>query len=382
MAKSVKVTPTIEARIKANNGGESVDMTKNVVFETVAASTRPINKKGSIFDKGVISASTLIEMANYLNAQKGFVPLHTLHPQGTELPLGRFFYAEVLPSTTGDGSMDLVTQFYIGANETDKIEKMEAGIIDEVSITLRTKTILCSECGWDFLGSEASIMNLIDQTCGNDHTIGHNGVHVNLNGMEAWTETSLVSKGASSNAKIVGRAKQRLSTEHYEKLAANGIHPDATFLTASIKDHPRSSDTMDQITLDRLTALSASEATLKTSVATLTASNTALEAQVVALTAERDALKSGEAVTAVKAELTAKEAELTAEKAAKAELETKLTAADTAKTELEGKLTAANAQVEVLKAGVINNPRSNGDKTGVSDLSASAGNSAFRSARR
>lgn len=381
MAKSVKVTPTIEARIKANNDGEDVDLTKVVVFETVAASTRPINKKGSIFDKGVISASTLIEMANYLTAQKGFVPLHTLHQQGNELPLGRFFYAEVLPSTKGDGSMDLVAQFYISASETDKIEKMEAGIIDEVSITLRTKTMLCSECGWDFLGRDASIMNLIDQTCGNDHTVGQNGVHLNLNGMEAWTETSLVSKGASSNAKIVGRARQRLSAEHYEKLAASGINPEATFLTATIKDHPRSSNTMDKEQLDRFLALSASEANLKSTVTTLTASETALKAQVAELTAERDALKSGEAVTAVKAELTAKEAELTAANTAKAELEAKLADADKTKAELESKLTAATAQVEVLKAGVVNQPRGDGSKTGVTELSASAGNSAFKARR-
>lgn len=382
MAKSVKITPAIEARIRANNGGDDIDMTKVVVFETVAASTRPINKRGSIFDKGVISASTLIEMANYLNTQKGFVPLHTLHPMGDELPLGRFFYAEVLPSTTGDGSMDLVTQFYISSSETDKIEKMEAGIIDEVSVTLRTKTILCSECGWDYLGKDATIMNLFDQTCGNDHTVGHNGVHVNLNGMDAWTETSLVSKGASFNAKILSRAKQRLGTEHYERLAASGINPDATFLIATIKDHPRSSDTMDKETLDRLTALAASESTLKASVAALTASETALKAQVAALTAERDQLKSGEAVTAVQAELATAKTELTAANTAHEATKAELTAANTAKAELETKLTAATAQVEVLKANVINNPRSNGDKTGVTDLSASAGNGAFKSARR
>ncbi|AJD82903.1 hypothetical protein PJWF_00009 [Achromobacter phage JWF] len=381
MAKSVKVTPAIEARVRANNGGEDVDMSKVVVFETVAASTSPINKRGSIFDKGVISASTLIEMANYLNQQKGFVPLHTLHPQGDELPLGRFFYAEVLPSPDGDGSMDLVAQFYISATEEDKIAKMEQGIIDEVSVTLRTKTILCSECGWDYLGKDATIMNLFDQTCGNDHTVGHNGVHVNLNGMEAWTETSLVSKGASSNAKIAGRAKQRLSAEHYEKLAASGIHPDATFLTATIKDHPRSNSTMDKETLDRLTSLSASEATLKAQVVTLTASETTLKAQVAALTAERDQLKSGEAVTAAVAAHEATKTELAAANTAHDATKAELTAANTAKAELETKLTAATAQVEVLKANVINNPRANGDKTGVSDLSASAGNSAFKTRR-
>ncbi|WKV22010.1 hypothetical protein Phage2-1_00009 [Achromobacter phage 2-1] len=382
MAKSVKINPTIESRIRANNGGDDVDLTKVVVFETVAASTRPISKRGSIFDKGVISASTLIEMANYLNTQKGFVPLHTLHPMGDELPLGRFFYAEVLPSPTGDGSMDLVTQFYISATEEDKIAKMEQGIIDEVSVTLRTKTILCSECGWDYLGKDASIMNLLDQTCGNDHTVGHNGVHVNLNGMEAWTETSLVSKGASSNAKIAGRAKQRLSSEHYEKLAASGINPDATFLTATIKDHPRSSDTMDKETLDRLTALSASEATLKAQVIVLTASEETLKGQVAALTAERDQLKSGEAVTAVKAELETAKTELAAANTAHDATKAELTAANTAKAELESKLVAANAQVDVLKAGVINNPKSQAGKDGLADLSASAGNGAFKSARR
>jgi len=382
MAKSIKITPAIEARIQANNGGEDLDLSKVVAFECVAASTRPISKRGSIFDKGRISTSTLMEMASYLNTQKGFVPLHTLHPMGDELPLGRFFYAEVLPSPMNDGSMDLVTQFYISASETDKIEKMEAGIIDEVSVTLRTKTMMCSECGWDYLGSEATIMHLLDQTCGNDHVIGENGVHLNLNGMEAWTETSLVSKGASNNAKILGRSKQRLGAERYEKLAASGISPEATFLIATTKDHPRSSNTMDKETLDRLTALSASEATLKASVVTLTASETALKAQVAELTAERDSLKSGAAVTAVQAELATAQASLTEANTAHEATKVELAAANTAKAELETKLTVVNAQVEVLKAGVINNPRSNGDKTGVTDLSASAGNSAFKSARR
>ncbi len=209
------------------------DMSANdiVVFEATAVNTLPLNKSGSIFDKGKITRSTLVAMADSVNSKNESVPLHTLHMQGQELPVGKVFHAYVqdLP----DGQSELRAQFYIPKTDAALIEKVNLGILDEVSIGLKSEKLLCSKCGFDYFSDDADFMHLWDRTCDNEHTIGEDGTHAVLQGLDSWMELSLVSRGAASNAKIHGRAARVMPKEQQDRIAASGYSPDAVTLFAS-----------------------------------------------------------------------------------------------------------------------------------------------------
>lgn len=202
-----------------------------VVFEAAAVNTYPLNKSGSIFAGARISRLTLEEMAQGLNSGSESVPLHTLHMQGDELPVGRVFNSYLVDLS--DGETELRAQFYIPKSEKAMIEKINLGVLDEVSIGLKSKQLLCSKCGWDYFGENADFMNLLMQTCENDHTIGVDGTHAKLVGMDKWMELSLVSRGAAEKPKILSRSRSLLPQETQDRIAASGFAPEATVLFAS-----------------------------------------------------------------------------------------------------------------------------------------------------
>jgi hypothetical protein len=58
-------------------------------------------------------------------------------------------------------------------------------------------------------------------------------------GLDKWMELSLVSRGASSKPKIMGRAKQVMGKETYDRIAASGVSPEAVVLfTGSQEKEP------------------------------------------------------------------------------------------------------------------------------------------------
>tara|TARA_R110002072_G_scaffold23791_4_gene81594 strand:+ start:2252 stop:3376 length:1125 start_codon:yes stop_codon:yes gene_type:complete len=202
-----------------------------VVFEATALNTLPLNKAGSIFEDARVTRATLTQMAEGVNSKEHSVPLHTLHLQGEELPVGRVFHAYVqdLPN----GQSELRAQFYLSRSESELIEKMNLGILDEVSVGVKSKQLLCSKCGWDYFGEDANFLHLWDRTCANDHTITVDGTHAVLSGLDSWMELSVVSRGAASKAKIHGRAKKVMPQEQQDKVAASGYEPDVVTLFAS-----------------------------------------------------------------------------------------------------------------------------------------------------
>lgn len=228
--KAVEVTEEMLAQIERVTG-TAVNAEDIVVFEASVANTRPLNKMGSIFNQGRITEDTLRQMAAALNAGEESVPLHTLHAQGYELPIGKVFQAEVV---TNADEAELRAMFYLPASETSMVEKINLGIIDEVSVGLKSKALLCSKCGFDYFSADAGYENLYSQTCANDHTVGVDGTHVMLSGLDKWMELSLVSRGAASKPKILGRTKQVLGRETYDRIAADGLPPEVVVLfTAS-----------------------------------------------------------------------------------------------------------------------------------------------------
>lgn len=313
--KSIAITPKVIERLKANLGGETPDLNDLVVFEAMVLSSRPLSQRGSLFNKATNSRSTLVEMAEILN-KGGHVPLHTLHKSGSELPIGRFFHAGV--SDMADGHTELSAMFYINKKDhPELVSSIESGVIEAVSVGLVHRSLLCSECGWDYKGEDASFFNFWDQTCANDHVIGENGVHLNCVGAENWFETSLVSRGADKTASIVNRAKARLSEEERGRLAASGVPFEAFALVATQKQK----DTNDM-----------SIAELTTRLETLAGEKAVLTAQMA---------EANTALTAANARIAELEAAVAATPADNAD---ELTAAQTQVTELTASLDAANTE--------------------------------------
>ncbi|MDR3436426.1 hypothetical protein [Telmatospirillum sp.] len=223
--------------------GAQADPTQIAVFECIALNTEPISKRGSLWNGATVTPNTLSQMASVIPAG-GSVPLHTLHEQGEQLPVGKVFSAGT------NGPDELRALFFVPRNTIegqDLIAKLNSGVVDEVSVGLRPKAMKCSACGWDYLGADATPDNIWDRTCANDHTIGEKGVHAIVDGLDRWLELSLVSLGAANNAKIVGRAKAVLGQDEYQRLAASGTDPEITTLFASpthAKGKPKMADEM------------------------------------------------------------------------------------------------------------------------------------------
>lgn len=204
-----------------------------VVFEATVLSTLPLTKPGSLFDGGRHTNSTLLEMAEAVNTKGQSVPLHTMHNQSFELPVGRVFHANV--EDRPDGQSELRARFFLAKSESRMIEKINLGILDETSVGVTHKALLCSKCGFDYRGEEATFDNLWDRTCNNGHTLGEDGTHLVLQGMDRWMELSLVSRGAAEKAKIHGRARSLMPKEQQDRLAASGVSPEAITLFTSVQ---------------------------------------------------------------------------------------------------------------------------------------------------
>lgn len=231
MPKFLEITPEIKNRIEASLG-EEIDTSQFAVYETRTISTEPLSKSG-FFDKARVSPGTLNEMGEFVNKEGSVLPLMILH-KGDMLPSGRVFEAQL--NNMPNGEVELRALFYIPRNSERKmglINDIEAGLISEVSVGLLTTHAFCSECEFDFFGEDSDIMNLLTQTCENEHTIGDDGCHLRLVGLDTFAELSLVGRGAAKDAKIFSRAKGQMTKETLSRLAASGVPAEARLLTAS-----------------------------------------------------------------------------------------------------------------------------------------------------
>jgi hypothetical protein len=281
MPKRIEISDRIAARIRAS-GAEDVDLATVAVFEAAALNTRPLRKKGSIYENATVDANTLRSMAQYLQKPGNSVPLHTLHMQGMELPVGRVFYGETV--VANDGAVELRTLFYVPTSEEDIVQKIEADTLTEVSVGVVFEHLFCSECGFDYM--EADFESLYTRTCANGHTIGENGVHIVSSGLDAFMELSLVSKGAAQDAKIVGRNKSLLAARPVQRLAASKT-PELLMLHASAtQEEPSMPETT--VTFD-LNALIAENVETKTKLSTVEAALAAAQATITELTAKLEA---------------------------------------------------------------------------------------------
>jgi hypothetical protein len=284
--KQVVKTYAIIERLKVAFGAD-VDVADMAVFETIALNNLPIRKKHPLYEGAVAQDSLLRELTARINAES--VSLQLMH-NTSELPSGRVFDARM-------NGQEVRALFGVSTKtQPTLVSDLDQGVIDQVSVNVLPKQILCSDCGWDYLGADATFDNIYLGTCLNDHKLGEAGVHAALHGLDLLAEISLVNTGGAQNARIQSRDKQIYAEPAFQRLAANGHSPAMLVadLTASIPQE-------DKTTMTDLTALTASLTDEKAKVITLTASlstaelanatlTTAAVAAAVALTAANDEL--------------------------------------------------------------------------------------------
>lgn len=231
MGKQIPITAQIEKDIRNATGDANFDSSQVVVFEARTVTTEPISQ-GGFFNGARSAVSLLLEMTQLLEKDSSGIPLLIMH-DGRMLPIGRVFKADVFSMPNGE--TELRSMFYLPKTEAKLIQDIENSVIDEVSVGLTPKHAFCSECGFDYLGKDASFENFFSLECNNGHNIGIDGVHVRLVGLDSWDELSLVNRGAAKEAKILPSAKQKLNGSENlgRKLAANGLPARAFTLKAS-----------------------------------------------------------------------------------------------------------------------------------------------------
>ena len=306
MAKKVILNDRIKTAL---NSRGVTDHHRVAVFECTAASTRPISQKWSIYNDARMTPQMLKAMSSYLETES--VPLQLMHSSG--LPAGQLLFADTFENGF---DTELNALFYLDAND-ELSEKIELGIIDEVSIGAEAKHVRCSSCGFDFFESDKRKTQLMwERTCDNEHTLGQDGVHLILDGVAKWSETSLVAKGASSKPKILPVDQQRLATDDsYRSLAASGINPNVFTLHASVEQTTTTHQDDDMDAKDLLDKLQLSSVELGTAQA----KSQTLEAQLTTATTQIETLKTelaaanvapSEKLTELEVALAAKDTEL------------------------------------------------------------------------
>lgn len=341
MPKRIAITDDIKAKVIANMGSEPT-WDQIAVFEMTAVTSLPLSKKWSIFDQAKITAQTFEEAATYLNSG-GYVPFHTLHNQGYEIPVGRVFYGEAQVSQKGYDELRVLAYIDLTAHE-DLANKIDNGVVEEVSVGMSFKQLLCSACDDDLMSDESKLWS---QTCGNGHVIGMGNHHLKPNGLGQFRELSAVSKGASNGAKILGIQKRTLAADFGKPelaLVASIKSPEFMLFTqhANLDSEPVLGE--DPVVIAELQAkLTVAEAKSAEVQAKLTAAE-AKAAELEATTAI-STTKLAEAETA----LATTQAQVDSLEAAKTELEAAKVELEAAKATAEAQLAEAQAKVKVFE---------------------------------
>lgn len=304
--KRINITDSMLAAMQNSMADPELKASQYVVFETVAVTSRPLNKAGTIFNNAVITQPTLQEMADVVNSEGGAVPLIIQHNVGGKdvTPYGKVFQGAVYP--TDDGlHHELRTLFAMPNPDTDKnseraalTQDIDDGFMSEVSIGAAFNQLLSSaNPQFDFLSEEADIMNFIERKDDEGNSIDAGETHVIAKGLRAWAELSLVVRGASKGAVISSASQQKLASKYddsgmFRKLAASSEIDARELVTFTSRLNASKSETpingefnMDKEILAQLTAAGAKLGKAETQLEAATAQVTELTATNEALTA-------------------------------------------------------------------------------------------------
>lgn len=376
MAKRVELTDNIRKYIQ-EKCGTSVDFNQLAVYQARGISTEPISQN-TLYDKGVLSREALEDMANLINEPLSSVSIQAMHDT-SELPQGKVFHAEVVDENNATSA--LYTVFGVSTEHPDIVNKVDNGIIDEVSFGFKPKAILCSECGKNFMDPDVDLMDIWQGHCPECGAyMGQDGAHVNVPGVEKVSELSLVGKGAAKHAKILDSVYQMAMSDKTATtvtLTKEGMKDDLLKLNLCSTISKEEVDmTPEEITAAVEAAMSSHKAEnekLQSTIASLGEEKKSLEEAKTALEEEKAALSEEK----VKLETALEEAKNKANEvkaAFDAEIEKVLVAAglsETVPAELEEKLellkkahlTLANIPVDGVSkpADKLNNNNSEAD---------------------
>ncbi len=329
MSKAITLTTELVEKFQ-QKFGEDVNVDNFYIIKVRAISTEPVHQN-TIFDGAVLSSGSISEMKDLVNYTDENIGVLTMH-DSSELNVGRVFYSEVVD----EGGVTALYA-YLAILKTDDtkdlIAKIDNNVLDEVSVSFTPKHAVCSKCDFDYMGPDADIMNWLTQTCPEGHTIGEDGCHLNLSGIEHFSEISIVNRGAATNAKILQEKRStHYSEEELRKLAASANVADLYVATFRNKlEKKMTVEKTNEVLLDeKIAELEAENAKLKLSldlaekVKALEGEAEALRAKVAELTEEL--AKANEEKESAIAE---KSAEIEQLQSDKAEGETKLSEAMT-----------------------------------------------------
>jgi hypothetical protein len=275
--KQIEKSAKIIAKLRKAAGGD-VDVEKLAVYEAIAFNTLPIRKRHPLYRKGRADKSYLEEMAASLSKESK--PLQVMH-NGEMLPVGRVFHGEVVDTTKDNAELRVL--FYVEA-DSDYARNIDLGIIDQVSVSMLSKQLLCSDCGFDFLGPESTFDNRWTGTCPEGHVLGEGKTHAKLVGLDDWFEMSLVNRGGAQNARIVSKDKSHFAGQTGSRLAASGVDPNEMVLTATA-DRTEFEMDFEKLAAE-LVDLRVEKRGFETEIVTLKTNNDALTAKVTELEAK------------------------------------------------------------------------------------------------
>src|SRR5690606_32972543 len=192
-------------------------------------------KRHPLYNGSRVDRSMLLEMAAELGRETR--PVQLMHDKD-ELPVGRVFHGEVVDQGT---ESELRVLFFLDPTANKEATKIEAGAIDQVSVSVLSKHIYNSVSGFDYLGPDATFEHIMSGTDPDGNTIGENGVYGRMVGLDQWFELSLVGMGGARNARIVSRDESHFGSS-YQKLAASGLDPNALVLVASTSTRKQNMD--------------------------------------------------------------------------------------------------------------------------------------------
>jgi hypothetical protein len=347
--KQITLDDAGKAKLKAAVGAD-VNVDNLIVFKADALTSAPVRKKHPVYLGAVHSRSFLEQMAAEVNKESRPVQIMHHGANDDQLPIGRVYSGQVLSGIGPGGTDALEVLFWIDKKHQDKVDLVNNGTVDQVSVAILGKEALSNKTGFDFMGPACDFFeNFVEGKDDKGNIMGQNGAHVILNNLDEWFEMSLVGRGGATGARIKGAgAEQKLHLHLSNKdvplqtlLLLTGDEPDPT----PPKPGPKPTDPKEELamTAQELADAIASHAG-KTAVAeaALNAEKvraTDLQTQLTAAQSELAALKGTDQAKQV-TDLTAANADLT----------TKLSAATELSAKVGGAILAAGGKpTEVLK---------------------------------